>query len=223
VPDHQGQEVLGAALLEKGYSWVSEFTGGRTHLIITDPGGGPLDREDVRAILAGQHRASLSGPDIIYTDVRFEDEPEGREPARMRTPGTPPVSTPAAAEHVASPDDEPPGPRRRRGLGAPLLRVAVGAALLTFPRAITDALVPEADAADRVLARLLGARHLLQAVVTAARPTPVVLVAGAATDALHGTTALTYAAVSPEHRRAALLSASVAFAFAVADVRRARA
>jgi hypothetical protein len=112
--------------------------------------------------------------------------------------------------------------QRGASIAAPLLRAAVGGALLAFPGRITRALIPEADESDRVIARLLGARHLVQAVVTAARPTTPVLTAGAATDALHGATALGYAALRPDHRRAALLSALVAVSFAAADVRRAR-
>jgi hypothetical protein len=50
-----------------------------------------------------------------------------------------------------------------------------------------------------------------------------VLTAGAVTDLLHGTTALGYAVLRPDHRRAALLSAAVAFAFAASGLRRARA
>ena len=218
VPDHQGQEVLGAALHEHGYSWHSEFVAGRTQLVITSSDGA-VDREQVRRILADQHRASLSGPDIIYTTVRFEDEPDGTggaEPAR--TPGRPPVPPPPA-EPV---DERSKASANRRVLTGPLLRAALGGVLLAFPRTITDALVPDGDEGDRVLVRLLGARHVVQAVVTAARPTPAVLTAGAATDLLHGATALGYAALSPEHRRAALISAGVAFTFGTSGLRQAR-
>ena len=219
VPDHQGQEVLGAALHEHGYAWSSEFVGGRTHLVITSPDGA-VDRERVRRILADQHRASLSGPDLIYTAVHFEDEPESRSAEPVRTPGRPPVQ-PAVPPPVPDPDGTTRG-GGRRGLTAPLVRATLGGTLLAFPRAASRALVPDADEGDRALVRLLGARHVLQAVVTAARPTPTVLTAAAATDLLHGATALGYAALRPDHRRAALLSAGIAVAFGVADLRRAR-
>lgn len=223
VPDHQGQEVLGAALQEHGYAWSSEFTGGRTHLVITSADG-TVDREKVRKILSRQHRASLSGPDIIYTEVRFEDEPHPAGSVRnhtpVREPGTQPGARPGPRDHETpgSPTDTP----RRTGLGGPLARAAVGGVLLTFPRAITGALIRDPDQGDRVLLRLLGARHLVQAVVCAARPTPVVLTTGAVTDLLHGGSALAYAALRPDRRRAALLSAAVAFTFAAEGLRRAR-
>jgi hypothetical protein len=59
----------------------------------------------------------------------------------------------------------------------------------------------------RRVACLLGARHLLQAALTAAAPLPGVFAAGAAVDALHATSMLMLAAVDRSARPAALTDA----------------
>jgi hypothetical protein len=66
------------------------------------------------------------------------------------------------------------------------------------------------------IARVLGARHIAQAAVTALAPTPAVGMLGAATDALHASGNVLAAAVSPRWRRVALIDAGIAAAFAAA-------
>jgi hypothetical protein len=72
----------------------------------------------------------------------------------------------------------------------------------------------DADPRSVAVARVLGARHLLQAVITAARPTRGTRRLGVAVDAAHGASMLALAAVSRPHRRAALCSAATATALA---------
>ncbi len=67
------------------------------------------------------------------------------------------------------------------------------------------------------IARVLGARHLAQAAVTALAPTPAVAALGAVTDALHASGNLVAAGVSPRWRRAATIDAAIAAAFAAAS------
>nr|WP_296067514.1 hypothetical protein [uncultured Actinoplanes sp.] len=80
---------------------------------------------------------------------------------------------------------------------------------------------PAPDLAVAV-ARVLATRHLVQAVVTAVRPSRPVLGAGAVVDAIHASTDLGLAAASGRWRRIALIDAAVAAGLAVADGRRAR-
>jgi hypothetical protein len=64
------------------------------------------------------------------------------------------------------------------------------------------------------VARLLGARHLAQATLTALVPLPGVLVAGAGVDALHAASMVMLAAVDSTVRRTALTDAVIEAAFA---------
>jgi hypothetical protein len=66
----------------------------------------------------------------------------------------------------------------------------------------------------RRVARLLGARHLLQATLNAAVPLPEVFTAGAAVDALHATSMLMLAAVDRSVRKVALMDALIEGLFA---------
>jgi hypothetical protein len=64
------------------------------------------------------------------------------------------------------------------------------------------------------VARLLGARHLAQATLTALVPQPGVFVAGAGVDALHAASMIMLAAADRTARRAALTDAVVEADFA---------
>jgi hypothetical protein len=93
----------------------------------------------------------------------------------------------------------------------PLLRLASG--------------VP-ASPRGRAVARVLAARQLTQAALTAVVPGAACLAVGAQTDVAHGVSTLAWAAINRRSRRVALLDAAVAALFAaagVADARRAAA
>ena len=98
-------------------------------------------------------------------------------------------------------------------------RTAWGALLVLAPavplRALTGGREP---AGGPTLLRLLGARHLLQAALTMAAPTRGTLRLGAVADALHAASGLAFAAIDDRERRAALLDAAVAAAWAAASV-----
>jgi hypothetical protein len=74
VPDHQDHAVPSAALLRQGYSPSSELVRAEMFLLVPYMGDPQVERERVRAILQGVHATSLSGPDLIFTPVRFDDE-----------------------------------------------------------------------------------------------------------------------------------------------------
>jgi hypothetical protein len=81
-------------------------------------------------------------------------------------------------------------------------------------------LLARADApADRVavaVLRVLGLRHVGQAVVEVLGPQPVVRHLGAAVDGLHALTAVGLAVLDPRWRRGALTDTAVAAFFAAA-------
>ena len=68
----------------------------------------------------------------------------------------------------------------------------------------------------RRTARLLGARHLVQAALTAVVPLPGTFAAGGEVDTVHAVSMLLLAAVSRSGRRAALTDALTEAAFAAA-------
>ena len=104
-----------------------------------------------------------------------------------------------------------------------LARAANGAALLAVPGGVLRATVRgRVDRPARVVTRILGARHLVQARLTGLRPGPAALWIGTAVDAAHAATALGLAAVDADRRRAAIGNALSALAFAAAGAALAR-
>ncbi len=100
-----------------------------------------------------------------------------------------------------------------------LARLVDGVLLLAFPgRALRRTVHGVDDTPARVVTRVLGARHLVQAALTGPRPGPTALWVGAGVDALHATTAVGFAAVDPHRRHAALANGLSAALFAVAGV-----
>jgi hypothetical protein len=99
------------------------------------------------------------------------------------------------------------------------LRIGWGAALVAAPQPLLR-LLARADApADRVavaVLRVLGLRHVGQAVVEVLGPQPVVRYLGAAVDGLHALTALGLAVLDPRWRRGALTDTAIAASFATA-------
>ena len=99
-------------------------------------------------------------------------------------------------------------------LGA--VRAVLGAGHLAFPGWAVQKIArrPAGTRARRVI-QLLGARQLLQAALTGARPTGAVLAVGAGIDALHAASMLALAASRREWRVPALTDATVAAGLAV--------
>jgi hypothetical protein len=99
----------------------------------------------------------------------------------------------------------------------PAIRAAYGAVLLCAPGAVLR-LCTGQPASRRALAvtRVLGARHLAQAAVSAWAPRPAVLAAGVDVDLCHAASMLALAAADRAVWRAGLADAAAAAALAVA-------
>lgn len=96
-----------------------------------------------------------------------------------------------------------------------LAELGTGAALLLAPRPLLGWLAAEPpDRRVFIVARVLGARYLLQGLVTACRPSRRVLRIGAGADILHGASMIAAAAADTGPRRLTLSSAAAAGAFA---------
>lgn len=100
-----------------------------------------------------------------------------------------------------------------------LLRGGYGAVVLLFPGHVVAAYSGRpARRGDVRVARVLGTRHVAQAVACAGRPTRSVLLLGAEIDLAHAASALLLAALDRPRRRAGLLDALVAAGFAAAGL-----
>jgi hypothetical protein len=97
----------------------------------------------------------------------------------------------------------------------------VGAAgLLLAPSVLLgDHAVGGVDRRARVLARILGARQLGEALILMRRATPGRMLAGASANALHAASMILLARFSPRWRGPALTSAAMASALCVCAVR----
>ncbi|HEY3976724.1 MAG TPA: hypothetical protein VGM79_05585 [Streptosporangiaceae bacterium] len=106
----------------------------------------------------------------------------------------------------------------RWALGAATVaRAGYGAALCCAPGRmlrLEGGAGAEASPGARAVARVLGGRHLAQAVLSAARPTPAVLALGAGTDVLHSASMMALAALDRPRRRLGLSDSLLAAAFA---------
>jgi hypothetical protein len=91
------------------------------------------------------------------------------------------------------------------------LRACLGATLLAAPRVLLGDLPHQRiDRTACVFARMLGARHLLEAAVLARRHTHGWLLLGAAVDATHSLSMLALARLRPDRRELALSNAAMA-------------
>jgi hypothetical protein len=96
-----------------------------------------------------------------------------------------------------------------------LLRAGYGAVLLCAPGAVIGLCTGQpASKLDRAVTRVLGARQLGQAALTARSPTSMVLGIGALIDLAHATSMLALAAGDRPLRRAGLTDGLTASAFA---------
>ena len=95
------------------------------------------------------------------------------------------------------------------------VRAGYGAILLLAPDRVSHwATGQSPDRTSRAVMRILGARHLIQAVATIGTSSRVMQALGAEVDALHSLSMLGLAAFRPSHRRDALIDAVVAGCFA---------
>jgi hypothetical protein len=89
-------------------------------------------------------------------------------------------------------------------------RLVWGATLLSAPGLVLRLLGGRQTRLAHTILRVLGARHVVQATVTAVRPNRVVLMGGAGLDGLHALSALALAAVDPSQVRIGLTDAGMA-------------
>jgi hypothetical protein len=99
------------------------------------------------------------------------------------------------------------------------VRATFGALQLLAPDLLTDRVLNRRlDSRARTVSRLLGARHLTQALASGRAPTTAVLALGAEVDLLHAVTSIALGIIDRRRRRVALADAFVASTFAVAGV-----
>jgi|SRR5262245_41631602 len=91
-----------------------------------------------------------------------------------------------------------------------LSRAVWGVALLAAPRVLLRTVRTPADPSTVAIARVLGARHLAQSLVTALRPSPTVRALGMAVDGTHALTAVITAARDRDRRVPALIETGLA-------------
>ncbi len=97
------------------------------------------------------------------------------------------------------------------------LRVLWGTVLLIAPEVVLRDLPHQRlGRGARVFARVLGARHLIQAAITGREGTRRWVLAGAAVDATHAATMAVLAALRPDRRKLALTNVATATALAAA-------
>jgi hypothetical protein len=95
------------------------------------------------------------------------------------------------------------------------LRLAYGLALLADPQRVARGLTGRGlDREEQVTARVLGARHVTQAVVLVLDDRALTRNAGGVVDLMHAASMLLLAAWSPGRRRLALTDATIASLFA---------
>ena len=94
-----------------------------------------------------------------------------------------------------------------------IVRGGWGFTLLMWPGAILQRLGVPTDGRSCVVARVLGCRHLVQAIVLLIWPARRIQIVGAGVDVLHGASMVGLAILDPPHRKAASTSAAGAAAW----------
>lgn len=99
----------------------------------------------------------------------------------------------------------------------PVVRAGYGMVELAAPGLLAERLLGQRlDPPARLIARILGARHLAQACLSGPAPTAAVLALGVEVDALHTASMIGVAVLSRQWRPAALINAAAATGFATA-------
>lgn len=104
------------------------------------------------------------------------------------------------------------------------VRAGVGVVQLFWPNLLFRPLIVGGDlnSRERNVVRVLGARQLIQALISGPTPTGAVLGLGAEVDVAHAASMIALALHDRRYRRAALADAFIAGSFAVAGARDAR-
>jgi hypothetical protein len=97
-----------------------------------------------------------------------------------------------------------------------ILRAIWGAGLLVSPRAVLERVHGvRVDRKAIVIARILGARHMVQASLSGLDPSPEILAGGVWVDSVHSMTAIGLAVVDRSRARAGVTDALIAALWAV--------
>jgi hypothetical protein len=105
----------------------------------------------------------------------------------------------------------------------PVVRATYGVSLLLLPGAMVRVVSGKpADRVSTVVGRILGARHLLQALTIERKGTRGWLLVGVTIDAIHTLSMLGLAALSRDRRRMAALDATLAGGLALNELREVR-
>lgn len=97
-----------------------------------------------------------------------------------------------------------------------IVRCLWGAVLFVAPREVLSRVHGvRVDHAAVVVTRMLGARHLVQAMLSGMKPSPDVIAAGVWVDAVHSITAVGLAVLDPRRARGGITDAIVAAAWAI--------
>ncbi len=115
------------------------------------------------------------------------------------------------------PNERRPDQPTRRYRCIEVLRGAWGAALLAVPEQVLRSVHGlRVDAKSRTVARILGARHLIQAALSGYKPSPEILAMGVWVDTVHALTALGLAVIDHRRTRAGLTDTAIAGMWAAA-------
>jgi hypothetical protein len=94
---------------------------------------------------------------------------------------------------------------------AMVVRTVWGVVLIAFPGLLLDRVSgAPSTRPGRVVARVLGLRHLVQAMSLGSRPCPNLRRIGAMVDGIHAVSAVGWAALDDRYRRVALIDALIA-------------
>ena len=116
---------------------------------------------------------------------------------------------------MSHPSTTQPNAHNRSSVAVIGARTLVGTALLTRPLPLLDAAAGQSTGENvAIYARILGARHLVEAGILWRRTTPAVVRAGAAVDAIHAASALALVRTH-HHTRLAALNVVSASTFAL--------
>ncbi|AMM22647.1 hypothetical protein AX769_21150 (plasmid) [Frondihabitans sp. PAMC 28766] len=101
-----------------------------------------------------------------------------------------------------------------------VVRAPLGLTELLLPNQVAEHLLGHpADARERIFIRILGARHLLQAVILLMAKDRIAHRIGAVVDVIHAGTMVAVAATDPRRKTSATVNAAIAVVFAGGETR----
>lgn len=109
---------------------------------------------------------------------------------------------------------------KTRAIPLELVRAAFGLTELLLPDQVAEHILGHpADHRERVFIRILGGRHLVQALVLLAFRGRTAHGVGASVDLIHAATMIGVAAIDPRRKVAATVNSAIATVFAAGELR----